>query len=149
MTQSADCLLQDAIEQAKAYKASGNAHFTAQRTTSAIDDYRLGIACLPVRPKPKPKKPKLADGDKGKGRADESDDEDDYLSNQRPNDSARSASTTINGSGIRELDDDDDAEEFVNGDQRTQEERDLTEIRSTLWANIAACHLRTVGQSVV
>lgn len=140
-----DGYVQDLLAEAISHKVAGNAHFTAQRTNAALESYRQALAILPVR-KPEPKK-----DIKGKGRAKgsldtgEDFDDDDEEGSDREADQADSKPESGGADPqIRELQDEDDEKAFIAQDTRTEEEKQLIELRSTLWGNVSACELRLV-----
>lgn len=131
------CTTQDLIEQAAKCKAEGNAHFTAQRNSAAVEAYKEGIAILPIRKEPLKKKRHDENG-KGKGRADDDDDDDANQQEDKQQDN--------NTSQIRELKDDEDEEAFVNQGKIRDEEKQVIELRGALWNNLAATQMRLVSR---
>ena len=139
-----DGYVQDLLAEATSHKVAGNAHFTAQRTNAALESYRQALAILPVR-KPDPKKDIKGKG-RAKGRLDREEDfDDDEEGSDREADQAESKPESGGAdSQIRELQDEDDEKAFIAQDTRTEEEKQLIELRSTLWGNVSACELRLV-----
>lgn len=114
-------------------------HFKAQNNDAAINAYKEGIAILPAR-KPEPPSKHSTDGGKGKGRQDsdsEGDDDD--------TDSKVKSVNENEDSQIREIVDDEDEKAFVEQGKISDEEKQVIELRSALWNNLAACQLRLVS----
>lgn len=98
--------------------------------------------------KPDPKK-----DIKGKGRArgrldrgedfenDDEDAENDSIAEEATAELRENGST----SQIRELRDEDDETAFIADDTQSEEEKQLIELRSTLWGNVSACEMRLVS----
>lgn len=148
-------------------KAQGNAHFAAERSSAALDCYKEALAHLPpyAPPSPPPVAPSPSKGrqSKGKGRADleegtssggrqsESDDDDESQDSQDedgppyvpPDQAARPPQRTKEK--IRELQDEQDERAFVEQGQRSEEEKEVSELRAALWNNVSACHMRMVS----
>ena len=127
------------IAQASSHKTAGNTHFGLQHISAAIEDYKEGIKCLPTRKPPKPKLTSQDSKGKGKGKA-RLDLEEDFAKGVTVD--SEIDATTKSKDRIRELRDDQDEHQFVEEGRRSEEQKEVEQLRSVLWGNVAACQLR-------
>lgn len=136
-------ITQDLIAQATTHKAAGNAHFSELRTNDALDQYREGINCLPVRKPPKIKNASKDSRGKGKDRLDLQE----GLDFEAHDTDEKRESGMKSKDRIRELQDDQDEQQFFEEGKKSIEEQEVEQLRSILWSNVAACQLRLVSEA--
>lgn len=96
--------------------------------------------------KPDPKRDIKGKG-RAKGRLDRGEDYDSENgeSDTEPVTSAAKSDRVASTSKIRELEDEEDEKAFAEQSTESEEEKQLVELRSTLWSNVAACELKLVS----